>query len=301
MSKTPTEGAGTLEAQIIPPEIQRPRDPERNEIAAAHRFPVSQSTYESVRDDVVGIADGERETVYAILSAARAMPTTRMQEYAREDTTFTGLLAEPATYRGSVVSIEGDVMRAGRLAGRENRFGIKEVYEAWIVTRDSGNRPYHVIFTEQPAAIPLDTDIGEGYRVRVEGVFLKREGFRNRAGELRTTPLLLARNVRLILQPASPAGARTVSYLAVLGVAAVLISLAITVWRFVASDARFRRTRTRREYAATAQDIEALSHLEAAEPDQFLRRLAANEQRPDVTGYNQPEAHQRDHSSGSGT
>ena len=188
-------------------------------------------------------------------------------------------------YRGRLITIEGDLRRLTELpvpdASLAETHGVTRLYEAWIITPDSGNSPWRVVATDIVDDLPLADSIDPPIRVRVTGSFFKRVGYASQGG-LHTAPLLLANRIRPVRSAAAvPAADSTLVNYALAGVLAMGAALAVAIWRFTRGDRTFKQRHLQRITGAPTEAIHALKNVEPVETSEMLRKLAEAERTRD--------------------
>ena len=98
------------------------------------------------------------------LDAARRADARRALDQATSgNSDIVPLFNEPASQRGSLVTLRGDALRAVEIRVDDpdvvERFGIRRYYEVEIVTDDSQNNPLVCCVAELPEGMPLGDDI----------------------------------------------------------------------------------------------------------------------------------------------
>ncbi len=190
-----------------------------------------------VRDNTLGIRNAERESYYRILAHARNLTPDQLQSATNNNVTFAQMFTDPDGYRGRLVTVKGSVKRLYPIKVLQNESGIESVYEAWILTPDSGKNPLLLHCTSIPADIP--TGDGLDLPCRFTGYFFKKYAYAAGHGAHSTT-LLLGRQLDWTPPPASAAGRGFAPYF--FGIVCLLgVVVVVAVWRYSAGDRRFRR------------------------------------------------------------
>jgi hypothetical protein len=261
------------------PDDSKPRA-SRPRIATA----IDPAIFGQVRDNTLGIRPTESDAYYHVLSHVRNVKTAAMESVVQSDATYALLMREPRHFRGDVVAVEGEVKRLLELPAEENPYGLRHLYEAWIVTADSGSGLYRVVCSAVDSAIPTGESINESVRVRVIGYFFKREGYAARSG-LRSAPLILAHRIDLI-GAAAPSGARTREWASPQMIALFLLFACVVVWRVYAISSRFRGRSTRQVRSSAPRTLTGLDGIETTDVRDELRRLA--EEEPSIDDSDEP-------------
>jgi hypothetical protein len=276
----PTAGSTTQPGPDHDP--ARPPTP-TPEIRAAVAIPAEDLA--AITDDSVGLRSEEIGPYHRILARARDLPNRYLESVA-SDTAFPVLLRQPEQFRGSVISVAGDLRRLMRFPIRENDEGISELYEALVFTADSGTTPYRIRLTQPPLGLPTGRMITPPVPVRVVGYFFKRDQYIVEEDlRIHSAPMLLAQRIdrridRLTTSTRlSTSDAQRMRWaVTLLGV--VVGGLALTLawsWRMRSGDRRFAREGLKRATAAPEGAIEALAGIKTVDPEEFFREMSEQE------------------------
>ena len=221
-----------------------------------------------VHDNSLGIRNDESAAYYKILAQARRFSQTELDSAAADHVTFAQMNADPDDFRGRLITLRGRLKRLTPIPALENDFGIETVYEAWIVTPDSGSDPILLHFTEIADGTPTGMNLDVG--CRFTGYFFKKYAFVARDG-LHITTMLLGKRLEGL-----PVAAKTPEF----GLAPYIVALAVfmgsvlvfAVWRYSVGDRRFRRAHLARIQQATHSipadlDISTGGEAEVKSPD----------------------------------
>jgi hypothetical protein len=235
---------------------------------------VDKSLLSRVRDNKLGIWPDERDAYYALLAKARAVPAAVQNAAARDDTAFAVLMVESDRFRGELVTITGQVKRLWTLPAAPNDHGIDDVYEAWLLTPDSGNNPWVIRFTSLPDGFPEGDALDE--RVRVTGYFFKRFGYASHQG-LHTAPMLLAKRMQWIRPRTTRRQEDSGLMPYVLGFVALLgTSLAGMLWYFTLGDRRFHRNYLKRVNPNPRDVLSTLDDVQTTDVRDLFRTMTEN-------------------------
>lgn len=228
--------------------------------------------FADVADNTLGIRRNEASAYYALLARARDVPQRELEAAALSDVSYPLLMLDAQRFRGKLLSIQGDLKRLHPLQPGENNAGVDRLYDAWIITADSGNNLYRVVCTEIADGLPQGDEIRESIPVRVTGFFFKKEGYAARKG-LHTAPVLLAKRLDRLPAPADTAPTVGLGpYL--IGIAAVVAAaIGTTLWYYRAGDRRAGNSRRKGMTQGPDGSIQHLDSVESEDPVQFLRDL----------------------------
>lgn len=160
--------------------------------------------------DGPGIPIGGLEAdIYSrVLTRAYYTSQKALARAARRDVTFTHVINEPERYRGTVMRIDGRILRVNRFDPpvEAEAAGISDLYEAWVFNEAFGTNPFCLVFTVWPEGLSRDLlgqpKINEVVRISFDGFFFKNYRYKSkdRNGTLRETPLVVGRS--LVVHPA---------------------------------------------------------------------------------------------------
>ncbi|MBW3538685.1 MAG: hypothetical protein KY476_00295 [Planctomycetes bacterium] len=244
--------------------------------AAEQTLSIDPAVFVDVEDDFVGLRAKEADAFYHVLDKAAAVDQEALQAAAaRVD--YAVLMDDPRRFRGTPLTVEGELKGLTKTAVPPNDAGIETVYEAWLFNRDSWPNPYCIRCLEVPEGIPMGSRISQTVRVRVTGYFFKNFGYASEGGFSKAPMVLAERLEWLKSKPAAHIGeSKLIPWLA--GIAgAIGLILAVAVWRFLAGDRKFEETHLKRLTAAPPEAIDALSGVEQVDPGEIFRRMSSAE------------------------
>jgi hypothetical protein len=237
---------------------------------------IDPAVLEPVQDNNIGIRHFERDAFFAVLAQAGEVSPQALEKAAGGHVPFSSLMNDPARYRGQPVHIEGTLRRLERRTVGENDFGVSEYWEGWMFTAESDNNPYRVVMASVPEGVP------HGFTIEVPvaftGYFFKLQGYPSNGG-LHKAPVLIGPTIRPlpVREEGVPQDFGLVPY--VIGFAVIIAAaLGLTLWRFARSDREFGDRHVRAFTEASPEATAALRKVEAIDPDEVLRQLAAEEE-----------------------
>jgi len=248
LDRTPLPPGGFRLVQMVPEDQPQSDPPEANNDPTT----IDPVIFKNVRDNSLGVRNNERGAYFKILAIARDLPEEQLQQAALRGVTFAQMFTDPEDYRGKLVTISGNVKRLMAVPAGQNDFGIKTIYEAWILTTDSGTNPLVLHFTDLPEGIPQGEQVD--LSCRFTGYFFKKYAYEAGHGPHSTT-MLLGKRLEWIQPAKISADGSLAPY--ILGL--VLIVGAVTIfalWIYAASDRRFRRSHLDRILQASHGAIE---------------------------------------------
>ena len=203
----------------------------------------------TITDDRLGVLSTEMAAWFGTLRMAQKLKKNDMQIL--PEAQFPLFMDSPQSCRGKAYTLRGRLRRLTPFAIDQSSqsFGLKNAYDAWISTHDSGNQLVHVVAVSAEAGLPNPEAAGvEAPAVEMTGYFFKREGYAAKGkegdGDLAITALFLAGKIQRVPPPnvASRASEMT-PWLTWIGIG-VCCAVTILVWQFQLADSRFRGTRT---------------------------------------------------------
>jgi len=207
-------------------------------------------------EDGKGIAEGGFEADIYARTLARVQYTSpaALAKALSRGVTYTHVFQEPERYRGSVIRVEGRLLRVNRYDPpfEARQAGVHHLYEGWVFSEFLGANPYVVIFTNWPANLPESLlgqpKIREDIRVSMDGFFFKKFRYQSndRRSSHRDAPLVIGNTLTVLSLP-EPTAERpttwvhTLLYGFVSGfVLLVVCVLGLTYW-YRRSDNRLRQ------------------------------------------------------------
>lgn len=192
--------------------------------------------FSTVRDDTLGLRSSERGAYFQGLAQVKKMTDREISQYAVDDVTFAQMFLNPDDYRGRLITIRGRVKRLYPVAAVENDFGIETIYQAWILTPDSGDNPLLLHCTEITDGMPTGENLD--LACWCTGYFFKKYAYTAVHG-LHSTTLLLGGKLHWTPPPPQVSDLGLAPYIlgVVIAMGAVLL---LVLWRYSVSDRRFR-------------------------------------------------------------
>lgn len=242
------------------------------------RLAVERSLFAKVRDN----RSMERDELPArdeVLNRVAKVPADELAGAGKKDVPLSLLSAEPDRYRGRLLTISG---RLGELQKRPDPHReLGDLYDAWIVTRDSGSNPYHVILSKPPAGLEPSGKYDPPPQVRVTGYFFKIERYQVNDERYHTAPLLLAKSLAVVRSEPVPSPG--------LGLAPWIVGfsllvggvLAVVLWRMSRGDKQFAESHLSRYDSTRSAEPPNLKDIQAGEdPAAFFQKLSEGESPP---------------------
>lgn len=267
--------------------------------AASETLAFDAGLLDDVADDTLGIRRTEAAAYYTLLARARDMPPEGLEAAALGDVSYPLLMMEAERFRGRPLSIEGELKRLLPFEPGENNAGIERLYDAWIISADSGNSLYRVVCTEVAEGLPQGDEFRRSIPVRVTGFFFKKEGYAARNG-LHTAPVLLAKRIDRIPVPAEFSSAAGLGPYLIGIVVVVAAATAAILWYYSASDRRARDVRRQRIRQVADESVGPDDSLQTEDPVQFLRELTIPTRAASETTSGEPVADTADRESATG-
>lgn len=229
-----------------------------------------------IEDNRLGWLRGEQPALEAVVRKVRTVPPEAIEQDALDDITFTVLMLDADRYRGKRIHVEGTLKRLTRFPFGDPEDESDDLWEAWLLTPESGDNPYFVLAAEKSDALQPGTDLNEP--VQFTGYFFKRFGYAAQGGQ-HVAPLLITPRLEQLVRPVlvdqqAREGLNGYVLIFVLVVSAIVLVL---IGQFVISDRRFRGSRAEQLAAsrldASQEDLAALKNVPTVDPQDVLRDL----------------------------
>jgi hypothetical protein len=230
----------------------------------------------TVKDNSIGIRKSESDAYYRILAKVRSTSVRELQARADPDALYANLMASPDRFRGRPVTIVGELRNLYEYSAPSNNYGVERLYDAWIVTSESGNLPYRVVCQSIPPELKPGENLGKA--VKVTGYFFKKEGYEAKSRKVQVAPTILAGRLALYVSPNSPPPVEHVVPWMIGVITVIGLAMLATVIGFALSDSRARRA-VRSAPPIDAIETERLSAAVDRRPsiEESLRRLEDGE------------------------
>ena len=278
------------EVRIVPRE-EPPADDQESRPRRTHRraksIDINPDWFSAVKDNTVGIRQHEARAYYRVLAKAKETPWRDLDEAAERDALYVNLMTSPELYRGKPILVVGELRKLTRFQAPPNDEGLDTLYDAWILTSDSGTNPLRIVSSSLSADLSLENSVGQ--TVKATGYFFKREGYETVERRLHVAPTLLAGRLSLYVSPQAPPPTEQVVPWMMGVIGAIGLAMLATVIGFAVSDRRANRWRS----AAGESERLDVGALQRADQrlsiHESLRRLANDEpltdsHAADVTG-----------------
>ncbi|WP_417392725.1 hypothetical protein [Gimesia sp.] len=235
----------------------------------------------SVSDSTLGIRDHESNSLYYLLAKAAAIPQNVLEQSAEPAPPFVVVMNESPEYRGTLMTVKGQLKRLKPVPVEENQYGVNSLYEGWFFSKDSGTHPWRVLCTQLPQEIPTGNDLQEMPSVQITGYYFKKTGYPSAAGKLQTAPLLVARQIRWFPPSDTPAPSSSgaVKYIVSLFLV-ISVALGFLIWRFIVSDQKFARSRTAKLMQRPDMSMDSLKDIETVDINDVLKQMGQQNQDP---------------------
>ena len=230
---------------------------------------------DTIRNNTMGVRASENDAYYLMLAAAARQEQS--DPLIQKNATFPVLMANSDYYRGAAVRITGKLKRLVPFEAGENQFRITNLYDAWILTRESGNRPYHVVCSNVQG-LPLSESFDTLPDVTVTGYFVKREGYSTQGGTLNMAPLVLAGTIKprpAVAEVVASDGGQIERYLTWFAVI-VAVALGFTLWNFAVSDWNYRFSRASQSLAPPPNAD--LAGIESVDINDVLKEMSESQE-----------------------
>ena len=219
----------------------------------------------TILNDVEDLQPIEAGPYFEALKAVRALPEAAFTQPGLPAVEMQSFLDKdgPRRFRGRLVTVRGNLRRLERQPLGENPSGLFHVYEGQV--RHDALSFYTVVVTDPPGS-----DVVAGKDVSVTGVFLKLWVYRDRAGTLRQTPLILGRRIEAIEPPYPEQYRVPIMFGTVAGLIVVaVVTVGIVLYR--RGDRRFDKRFMRRGGDVSLDDLDLPA---PSAPEDEMKRLA---------------------------
>lgn len=267
-----------------PPVVSRPPVP-RN----PHH--IDPQILRPVEDNTLAIRRTESDAFFHVLDRARQFTPAQLERAAEPGVQYINLMQDPSLYRGKPVTIVGNLWKLFEFPASENDYGLKTLYEGWILTPDSGNRPIRIVCSRLGPGIAVDGE--RPTSVRITGYFFKREGYNSQSGQ-KVAPTILAGEIERYISPHAPPPADGLVPIVLGTVVAIGLILATTLVSFAWND-RSSRPKVKKLPPLSSETSEALAQLDYRSIGDQLRELEERDRFPEW--YPQPDGGQDSHHS----
>lgn len=99
----------------------------------------------------------------------------------------------PSRFHGKLVTLTGHIRKLISYDARKNDFGVTQLHEAWLYTKDSQHNPTVVVFTDLPDGVPTGENLSEA--ATVTGYVYRLHYYEDKDGRLTRAPMLLAATI----------------------------------------------------------------------------------------------------------
>lgn len=134
----------------------------------------------------------EHAAWFALFARLQKMDDQQLQNQSPAELTYAQLLAQPAWYRGRLVTIRGTVLREEVVPAPENALGIQSYHRLWLRPAGGGQWPFVVYCLKLPENFPRGDRLRAA--VSVTGFFFKNWSYAWKDG-LGLAPVVLARGL----------------------------------------------------------------------------------------------------------
>ena len=148
---------------------------------------------ESISDQEIGIPAKEADTYYRTLAHISRLDERYLDKHALKNVLHVNLLNSPDQYRGKLITIRGMARRISEVRVVKNQYGVKQTYEAWVLTPDSGNDPLRIVAGSIDPRLPTGEKVA--VQIEVTGYFLKLYSYSSPKGHY-VAPLILAARIK---------------------------------------------------------------------------------------------------------
>lgn len=249
----------------------------RRPLAPRNPYHIDTDVLRVVQDNTLAIRHSESEAFFHVLDRARQFTPAQLEQAAEPGVQYLNLMQDPTLYRGKPVTIVGDLWRLYEFPASENDYGLTTLYEGWIFTPDSADRPIRVVCSRLGRDLTVDAQ--RRTPVRVTGYFFKREGYNSQGGQ-KVTPTILAGEMERYVSAFAPPPADGLVPIVLGTVVAIGLILATTLVSFAWNDRRSRPV-VKKLPALTSETSAAMAQLDFRSVREQLQDLEERHRFPE--------------------
>lgn len=135
-------------------------------------FPgVDPALLDAIRDNTTSSL-GDLDCLLNLFDVLDKTDERKLRKASEGMVAYAQLFRQPGHYRGRLVTISGVVNRVNRLKLFENKYGIRQYYQVWLVPNDNRSAPVVIYCLRLPKGFPTGMKVSE--KAEVTGFFFKR-------------------------------------------------------------------------------------------------------------------------------
>lgn len=241
-----------LKAQTLEP--KEPRDPElHTAVFIAREFePLTYIDEPEMPGPVVEGNRPEARAFYWLVKRAMETPLETLRAEGKRNLTYLDFLNRPERYRAGPVVIYGELRRMIRVKLPENILDLPDIFYGQIADSDRKVNTFYSL--EVPEGVHLKDP------VRIYGYFMKNWTYLARGGHEVTSPVFVAKALRVVPYPVAESHTIEGIFLAVVGVTGIVVF--VIVLRERARDRALAEQRRQRRLERVRDTLSQLSRHE---------------------------------------
>lgn len=168
-------------------EVVIERDSEPLEIEPAASLGASRDALSRVRDATF-FRESDNDAWFQIWNTVRESGMAGLQRGKPQDVGFSEVFAQPRSFRGRLVRMQGTMHRLERLQAPANDYGVVDYWQGWMEPAGGPASPVVVQSLELPEGMPVGMAIDEP--VEIVGYFFKNYAY-NATDTIRVAPVVM--------------------------------------------------------------------------------------------------------------
>jgi len=247
-----------LKAQTLEP--KEPGEPElHTAVFIARQF--EPLTYIDEPEMPGPVVDGNRpeaRAFYWLIKRAMEAPLEKLRAEGRKSLTYLDFLNRPERYRARPVVVYGELRRMIRVKLPENILDLPDIFYGQLADSDRKINTFYCL--EVPEGVHLKDP------VRIYGYFMKNWTYVARGGHEVTSPVFIAKALRVVPYPVGESYAMEGIFLAVVGVTGIVVF--VVVLRERARDRALAEARRQRRLERVKDTLSHLSRRDTGREEQ---------------------------------
>ncbi len=247
-----------LKAQTIEPEVAGEPELHVGVFIAREFEPLTYINDPKMPGPVVEGNRPEARAFYWLVKRAMDTPLEKLRAEGKTNLTYLDFLNRPEKYRAKPVVIYGELRRMIRVKLPENILDLPDIFYGQVADADRKINTFYCL------------DVPEGVHlkdaVRIYGYFMKNWTYVARAGHEVTSPVFIAKALRVVRYPTGESYTMEGIFLAVVGATGVVIF--VVVLRERAKDRALAEERRQRQLARVKDNLAKMSRQTPSPPDE---------------------------------
>ncbi len=232
---------------------------------------LSTELIETIEDGKLNILSTEGDAYWQALANVDQLPAEAFHAASVGAVRFPVLMSDTRPHLGEVITVRGQLKMLQAWPVQENDVGIDTLYEGWMLTADSANNPWRLLFTKLPEGVEPGED--QDVTIDVTGYFFKRYGYQA-VESYHLAPMLIVADLTIPPPPSNTHEqemARDMTRLALWFLGILGGGTCLVVCYFRMSDRRYDSSRAAmlaaQRDAVPPSELEALKSAKVMNPD----------------------------------